>query len=386
MKLFLHQSLTVLFCTFVLFLQPIATKAARSKTLTSVTCTNTYLPVALAPNESKLYQVYGELCGQLPLDKRTVQVLVPGLTYGRTYWDFPHHSERYSYVNALTEAGYATFSIDRIGTGNSSRPPADRVDVQSNGYVLNQINQALKNGEIEDVKFKRIINVGHSFGSLVVINAVSQYGGVDGVILTGFLHNLKQDFLSDLTNSIYLAQLDPRFSQKNLPDGYQTTLPGVRGRLFYNQSNTDPQVIALDEATKETSTDGELATAVEAILSDTSRLIEVPVLVAIGQYDYPFCNGDICNNPENVAAFEAPFFSPEAQLQTYVLQNAGHNINLQFNAPLWFEKAHQWSDRFVGVSSKTVPETTLEFGFLTLAQLIEEYVLWLSDDLFSEND
>jgi pimeloyl-ACP methyl ester carboxylesterase len=156
--------------------------------------------------------------------------------------------------------------------------------------------------------------------------------------------------LEAFINSFYPAQLDPRLSEQNLPDGYLTMQPGTRGELFY-QPNADPQVIALDEATKETVTIGEATTNAAAIFADTSRQIRVPVFLAVGQYDESFCTGDICQSAENVAAFEAPFFSPESNLQTFVLPGAGHSINLAANASEWFEAARQWSDRYVGATT-----------------------------------
>ncbi|MBW4434624.1 MAG: alpha/beta hydrolase [Pelatocladus maniniholoensis HA4357-MV3] len=357
MKQFLYQNLLPLFSVSAIALQTFTVAAAKSTTPSSVKCSDTYLPVALSPNELPQYKIYGELCSKLPIEGRTVQVLVSGLTYNHNYWDFPYQQKRYSYVNAMTRAGYATFNIDRIGLGKSSRPPVDQVNLQSNTYVLAQINQALRNGSIEGVRFDRIINVGHSFGSLgPVVNVASQYGGVDGIILTGFLHNLNIEYAQFALNSFYSAQLDPNFSGQNIPDDYLTTIPETRAELFYNQLNVDPQVIALDEQLKDTTTGSEIYSQIDAVLSNTSKNIKVPVLLVIGQQDNPFCTQNICDSAESVAAFEAPYFSPEAKLQIYVLPNAGHSINLELNAPLWYKVARQWSDRFVGKGSRSPDE------------------------------
>jgi pimeloyl-ACP methyl ester carboxylesterase len=333
------------------FLSPFVGGAiAGAATLSSITCSETSLPVSLAPGETTQYQVYGQLCSPPGAANRSVQVLVSGNTYNRSYWDFSYPG--YSYVNAITQAGFATFNIDRIGVGNSSRPPADQVTVQSNAYVLHQINQALRNGTVNGTAFNQIVNVGHSFGSITAIETASQYGGIDGVILTGFLHNINPTYVADATASLYPAQLDPHFSNQDLPEGYLTTIPGARSRLFHNAANADPQVIALDEATKDTLTTGEIATTGEAFFSNKSKQIKVPVLLAIGQKDYPFCTGNICNSAASVAAFESAFFSPEANLQTYILPNAGHDINLALNVGDWFHAARQWSARYIGPVSR----------------------------------
>ena len=371
MKPFLLRSLLTLFGASACIVQPLAVYVAESATLATDSCSEVQLPVALAPGEPKQYQVYGQLCGQSPLGDRTVQVLVAGTTYSHIYWDFPYQPERYSYVDALTQAGYATFNLDRIGIGNSSRPPADQVTVASNTYVLNQVVQGLREGQIGGVSQKRIMLVGHSSGAFAsVVGVASQDSNLAGVILSGFLHNQSSDWLEAFINSFYPAQFDPRFSQQNLPDGYLTMQPGTRGELFY-QPHADPRVIALDEATKETVTTGEASTNAAAIFAETSKQIRVPVFLAIGQYDGSFCTGNICESAENVAAFEAPFFSAEANLQTFVLPEAGHSINLDPNAPEWFEAARQWSDYYVGATppSESVPEPSYELGFLTLAAL-----------------
>jgi pimeloyl-ACP methyl ester carboxylesterase len=344
-----------------LIMQPSFTKPATA----AMVCSETYLPVSLAPGEPANYQVYGELCQDSTIKTSTVQVLLSGNTYNHSYWDFAYQPEKYSYVQSVTQAGYATFNIDRIGLGKSSRPAADLVNVESNGYVLNQVNQALRNNGVNGTKFEKIINVGHSFGSITAIDAASKYGNVDGVILTGFLHNVSQDYLQVAGSSIYPAALDPRFSSANIPDGYLTTVPGAKSTLFYHPSNVDPQVIAVDEATTDTLTTGEINTTFTAVLSNISQQISVPVLLAIGSQDFPFCTGNICENADNVKAFESPFFSPQAQLQTFVLPDAGHNINLHLNAPSWFSAARDWSDRYVGKEIQPVPEPMLGFFGLT---------------------
>lgn len=335
-----------------LIVQSFTADVAKSTIPPSITCTNTFLPVALAPGESKQYQVYGELCSKPGIEKRTVQVLVSGNTYDHSYWDFSYQPEQYSYVKAAVKKGDATFNIDRIGIGKSSRPPADQVTLQSNAYVLNQVNQALRDGTINGVKFERIINVGHSYGSYTVIEAVSEYGNVDGVILTGFIHNTNPVYFNEAAVSFYPVQQDPDPRFQNLPFGYLTSIPGVRGKFFHNLTNTDPQVIALDEATKDTLTLAEAQTATAAFDPEKSKKIKVPVLIVIGQNDLPFCTGNICDNKENVAALEAQFFAPEAQLKTYVLPDAGHSITLAQNAPEWYKVAQKWSNRFVGNSSQ----------------------------------
>ena len=305
-----------------------------------------FVPVALAPGEPVQYNVYCQLCSQLPLENRTVHVLVHGGAYSHTYWDWPYRPEQYSYVYAMTTAGYATLNIDRIGIGKSSHPPVELVTLSAHAYVLHQINQALRKGKIGGVAFNHIVNVGRSFGALAIISAVSQYGGVDGVVITGLLNVIKTKIVAENINYFrYPVELDPRFKDKKLPPGYLTTKPGIREKIFYNQNFCDLEVIALDEAMKETVTPAELS--IDLSVFKLEKEIRVPVLVVIGQNDLFFCTPEVCASADSVAANEAPFFSPEACLQAFVLPNAGHNINLHPNAREWYEAAHQWCQRFI---------------------------------------
>jgi hypothetical protein len=66
-------------------------------------------------------------------------VLVPGLTYGASYWNFPVDPARYSYVRAATAAGYATLAIDRLGTGASDHPPAAQVTAMSEAFARHDV-------------------------------------------------------------------------------------------------------------------------------------------------------------------------------------------------------------------------------------------------------
>src|SRR5262245_49521646 len=99
------------------------------------TCQQSQLTVALEAGQPATYHVTGQLCYK-PNNKNIVHLLVSGATYSRAYWDFPLQPQQYSYVRALTNAGYATFNFDSIGIGESDHPQADQVPVQSPALVV----------------------------------------------------------------------------------------------------------------------------------------------------------------------------------------------------------------------------------------------------------
>jgi pimeloyl-ACP methyl ester carboxylesterase len=195
-----------------------------------------------------------------------VQVLVHGLTYDHTYWDFPAATDDQSYVAAATAAGYATFNIDRIGVGASTRPAnASVLTTGSASYVLHQVVQALRAGQIGGRAFPRVMTVGHSFGSQAVAKEAGVYGDVDGVVLSGSLHDTTIETFTQVLPQFYPAQLDPKFGLST-PAGYLTTIPGTRGAIFYDLSDADLTVVAADEQLKQTATDGEIATVTNGSL------------------------------------------------------------------------------------------------------------------------
>jgi pimeloyl-ACP methyl ester carboxylesterase len=321
--------------------------AAAGASAAPATCQTVQLAVALAPNTAPTAQVVGWFCAPAPLQGRTVQVLISGATYGHRYWDFDYQPEHYSYVQALTAAGYATLNLDRIGIGQSDHPPAVEVTTASNAFVIHQLVQALRDGRLVGVAVPRVVLVGHSLGSGIATVEAAGYHDVDGVILSGFLHSSSLGAMF-LPPALYPAQFDPRFSARNLPPGYQTTRPGTRGALFYYQAGADVNVIARDEATKETATDGEITDFPLVALAPTSSLgIQVPVLTVVGAEDGNFCTEPTC--PE--ALKEPLYYTPAAVLEVVVLPEAGHDLNLHLNAPLWFGLVQAWADRHGGPCS-----------------------------------
>jgi hypothetical protein len=191
-----------------------------------------------------------------------------------------------------------------------------------------------------------VITVGHSFGSQAVAKQAGVYGGVDGVVLSGSLHDTTLETFTQVLPQFYPAQLDPKFGLL-IPAGYLTTIPGTRGAIFYHLADADLGVVAADEQLKQTATNGEIATVTNG--NPETKDITAPVLLAVGQTDLLFCNAMLsCADSQAVLARESGDFSAEACLEAYVLPTAGHSINLHLNAADWFAAAQAWSDRRVG--------------------------------------
>ncbi len=334
--------LALLLCTNLLVAPRVAHAAAATQ------CSQYILPVHTSLGDLVTYHVAAWLCYQ-QAPGTDVQVLVHGGTYNHSYWDFACsacQSDTYSYVQYMAQAGYTTFSYDRLGYGQSDRPLPELVTVQMAAYILSQLMTDLKTGAGGLPTFRQVVLVGHSIGSAVVVDeaADAMLARPDGVILSAFLHFVDPTDLATIMTMVEPAFLDPNPRFRRLLPGYLTTDPGTRGQIFYYQPDADPNVIATDETTKDTVADSELVTFFTLTASTLSLLIDVPVLEAVGQYDSIFCVGTFdCSNTSAVQQYEAAFFSPAAQLQTIVIPQAGHDLNLQENATtVWYPQVTGW--------------------------------------------
>jgi pimeloyl-ACP methyl ester carboxylesterase len=321
-------------------------------------CTDHALRVTLAPGQTDTFQVIGTLCSQGPAAGKTVQLLLHGSTYARYYWDFPYEPQHYSYVRAATKGGYATFNLDRIGNGASDHPNGNLVDIDANAFVVHQVVEALRAGLVASQSFEKVIVVGHSMGSFTTIKYAGSFPGeADGIILTGFLHDVNFDFVNSvLLPALYPATLDPKFAGQFPNFDYFTSVPGSRG-AFYYLPNVDPQVLALDESLKQTTTIGELNTGPAMAFDPISLQIEGPVQIVIGEFDSIFCGNHVnCSDKAAVQNYEHGFYSTSACVETAVIPAAGHDLNLQTNAGAAYKQMLSWADRNVGGTAGAAPQ------------------------------
>jgi pimeloyl-ACP methyl ester carboxylesterase len=344
---------------------PTAGTAGTTRTEEHKECQDLTLRVALTAATAAQYRIVGTLCTPRRRATNTVQLLVHGSTYSRYVWDFPFQRERYSYVDYMTDAGYSTFSYDRIGDGQSSHPPSSLIDVYSDAFVLHQVIMALREGRLGRHAFTRVVTVGHSLGAAITDYEAATYQDVDAMIPTGIGFLQSPSGAAKANQFAYPANQDPKFAGRGLDDGYITTTPGARGPVYYYLPNADPRVVALDERLKQTRGSLELPTAYTELANGDTLKVSVPVLEVNGRYDIFSCSsfenaGDAadCTSADTFLQAEAPHWSPLACLHVAIILNAGHDINLQRNAPVWFAIARHWADTFVGPNGDARPTAT----------------------------
>lgn len=276
--------------------------------------------------------MHGTLCppsGSTHSD--VVVVLVPGATYNHVYWDFPFDPALYSFREAMNRAGWATMVVDRLGTGHSSRPDSALVTTNAQVRAVHGVIQALRHGAVGERSYQTVILGGHSLGAIIAMVESGTYHDADGTLLTGYTHRVDTDFAESLsTHSLYPAAEDPQFSGDGLDPGWLTTRPGTRAAAFYSASTANPQVIAVDEETKDLVSTAEAEEAIAlATGSSLSATIEHPVMNATGSNDRIF------RVPASNAALEAQertFFGPHTPLRATVIPGTGHSNALATTA------------------------------------------------------
>jgi pimeloyl-ACP methyl ester carboxylesterase len=206
-----------------------------------------------------------------------------------------------------------------------------------------------------------MVAVGHSMGSVISIALATRFADdLDGVVLTGFVHNRNPDANSQMEAGAHEATLDPLFAEASWAETYWTSKPGARTDLFYVVENADPEAIATDEATKATLTISEIMSMLP-YYGPISLSIQVPVLILIGDNDLLGCGGELdCHDQKTVKAHEQKFFSPSACLETKVIEQTGHNLNLHLNAPQNYALIHSWMARRIGVQPESSPSAPCE--------------------------
>lgn len=288
------------------------------------------------------YTLRGTLCSPVGGGRPHAAVLlVHGSSYSRTYWDPGVDPARYSALRLLAARGYAVLAVDRLGSGESSRPANELATADASARTLAQVAAELRKTPTRSGK---LFLVGHSSGSsLAIITAAQHPGSFDGLVTTGFLHTLSEvDLFSPM---IYPAADDPKFAgDPTIPAGYVTTRPLLRGPVFYFVT-ADPDVVDHDERVLK---DAMPAVDAGGFLDETGITgtprapeLRIPVLVVVGDRDVSFCGSLGC--PEAQAERESYPNVPDYGLK--VRERVGHSLNLHRDAHQTTELIGRWLDQ-----------------------------------------
>ncbi|WP_037347861.1 alpha/beta hydrolase [Sciscionella sediminilitoris] len=308
-------------------------------------CRDYWFPVTTGPESKTVHREFGRLCTSDPakLGKQPVQVLIHGGTYDHTYFDWPYRPERYNYVRYMTQRGFTTLSLDRLGYGHSDHPPSLALNFDTAAHTTHQIVRYLRGGALGP-KFSTVVANGYSMGGLTAQVEAARYHDLDAVAVHAVGHGLLTPrSLLRLGTFVYPALLDPKFAGKPwaLDPGYVTNLPGKR-TLFHGPKGTyDPVQLRYEERLKDTMSVTELTDITLKSYTDLTKRIDVPVLWEPGRYDKIWCGttDDCTTDPEN--AGEDRFYRPGV-LTKYVVPNTGHGALLGYGGTDYLAGIVDW--------------------------------------------
>lgn len=302
-----------------------ATKAAR--------CREVSYPVHVLGRAAHLA---GTLCATP--GARVLEVLLPGGTYNRSYWNAPG---AHSYVAAAHRAGFATLALDRLDTGKSTQTNPVLTTATVNAASIHQTITAVRDRY-------RIVLVGHSLGSLVAADEAATYHDVAGVILSGFSHALRPVFMAAVTVRFTAANLQSRFAGR--PVGELTSVSAAARAAAFDDPDVPKAITDWDWRHRDTMDVGELSVGALQVYGAMTGKITAAVLNVVGADDRAFgCSilGARCSTTARLRHAEAPRYPNAASYTPLVVGGSGHDLNLANSANSWFHAANTWTRRSV---------------------------------------
>lgn len=269
------------------------------------------------------YTVRGTLYrpGRMAGCSSSVLLLLHGTAGGAFGWDFPVRPEKYSVTRALARAGYPTVAIDELGYASSDHPNGHTLTIPSYADITHQIVKQLREGAYTapaPVRFGRVGLIGHSAGGEMAELSAGTYGGIDLLVVMGFIHAV-----TDEAARVFTSEEIPRALGRDYVFFW-----GTKERVHHfhhNPSYIDPDVLAkVDELTTLTPSG-----LVLTIGSFPSRAvigsIRVPLLLMVSEKDAIF--------PVEKAPDEMNLFVGATDKTLHVVPKAGHTFHLEPNAP-----------------------------------------------------
>jgi pimeloyl-ACP methyl ester carboxylesterase len=295
-----------------------------------------FFPVTLS--DGNQYHIAGFLYRGHGHGNSILQVAVHGATHFHLYWDFPViNGISYSYARYMVQKGYTVLAIDQLGTGDSSQPDGDFVNLDETASALHQVLASLRQPHNPaGHAYDRIALVGHSNGSLTSIYATGTYHDADALVTTAWEH---VPHALPFNPADIIAQLTTPYIPATA-----FSLP-FRTALFYYVPTTDPDFLSFEQS--------HLGPAVQARAQfidlftfglntnlTRSTQVTVPVLVQNGNFD--------ALQPSAFMSGEPAFYPNAPSVTLGFLTDIGHNINGHENHLQSWTGIDQWVQQTLG--------------------------------------
>jgi pimeloyl-ACP methyl ester carboxylesterase len=239
-----------------------------------------------------------------PTPGAPVLFCVPGMSYGKEYWDLP--LEGYSFARAAAAAGHVVVSVDNLGTGASCRPEESEAVTlaamaAANAALADEVLERLAAGELL-ARLARLepgpaVGLGHSLGGCLVLFQQAGFRSFDAIAILGFSNQPlagiyeEHEREADLTDAERFAWATEHLPPKLWGRPWEELeayfeLPRENfGDLFY-APGTPAEVVAVDTASATcVPRTAAIETTIPRVSAAAAAAIDVPVLLAYGATD-----------------------------------------------------------------------------------------------------
>jgi pimeloyl-ACP methyl ester carboxylesterase len=276
---------------------------------------------------------------------------VPGMSYGKEYWDVP--LDGYSFARFAAAAGHLVIAVDNVGTGESARPEdSDAVTLAAmaaaNAAAAEAALAGLAAGELvpglAPLTSRRPVGIGHSLGGCLTLLQQAGHTTFAALAVLGFSNQPLEGIYEDHEREAELTDAE-RFAwaTEHLPP----KLWGARweelepyfglprenfAELFY-APGTAADVIAADtEGATSVPRTAAIETTIPRVSAAAAEAVDVPVLLAYGATDL---------SPDPLAEVATYPAAPDITLLR--LANSAHSHNLSPDRELLWRRLLGWA-------------------------------------------
>ncbi|CZR64268.1 uncharacterized protein PAC_14166 [Phialocephala subalpina] len=292
--------------------------------------------------------------------RNTLQFLVHGITFTKSYWSglgdpsitqgagAPYGGQNYSWISYASNEGYPTLAIDRLGNGLSDHPdPLTVLGTPLQTEIVHQLIVKARAGTLPSANgkaFNSVIYVGHSYGSFIGNYLNVQYpNDANATILTGVTSSENFPFVDAYLPDLVPAATANPVKWGNLPSGY-LTLRNVSdyGKGFWYPPFFDSALEQLDFATRGPGAYSEFGSVVLPL--EVAGKYTGPVFDITGQHDAIFCplpdpasstkpyTTYDCGPSQGGILSQTGKLYPNASYKYYAPKNSGHLWQLHYDA------------------------------------------------------
>lgn len=294
-------------------------------------------PVQCGPfiPDGETYTIRGTLTGPADAIERgdSATLYLHAVTQGEFYWRFDA-VPGYNFVQQQAERGNVSVTIDRLGYGESDRPPGLESCFGSQADTSNQVLRALKSGDYEiesgePATFEKVFVAGHSAGGLTATILSYAFPDSEGLINFGWADQSSSEF-----TVTQLTETNQRCTMEALTGGDSYTPFGndKEGILFFSAT---PEVRA---AVPEPQDDpcGDLLTFGNGIAANLIGVAQTtdPVLIVAGANDKLF--------PPPALEIQAFRYFNSSDVTYELLANTGHGFNYEITRMQSVDLVDRW--------------------------------------------